>query len=84
MRGPSSAHKGVERASGPKATCEIMNDATLEISKLILLTIWTQICSVPEMRALGALIKRLIIVLTRIRNYHTLLTWELYLWLPVG
>ena len=35
MRGPSSAHKGVERASGPKATCEIMNDATLEISKCL-------------------------------------------------
>ena len=35
MRGHSSAHKGVERASGPKATCEITNDDTLETSKCL-------------------------------------------------
>ena len=48
MRDPSSAHKVVERVSGPKVTCETTNVATLETSKLILITIWTQFCYVAQ------------------------------------
>ena len=67
MRGLSSAHKAVGRASGPRGTCGTTNVATLETSKFIFslsrLRIWGFLKLLCELW--------LIIILAQIRNYHT-------------